>query len=138
MDMRVYFEGGAKVSADYKGFIVRTDQPVQSGGENTAPSPFDLFLVSIGTCAGIYVLRFMEQRRLQTQGVEILLTMERNPETHLVTKITTKVVLPDGFPEKYITALINAVNLCTVKKHLLNPPELRTVIEVAGKMVEES
>ena len=62
MDMEVYFPGNKKVHARYKGFVVETDQPVDSGGDNTAPAPFDLFLLSIGTCAGYYVLRFLQQR----------------------------------------------------------------------------
>ena len=62
MDMEVYFTGNKKVAADYKGFTVETDQPVAGGGDGTALSPFDLFLVSLGTCAGFFVLQFMQQR----------------------------------------------------------------------------
>ncbi len=52
MEMQISLAGGKKVDARFKGFTIRTDQPESSGGENSAPSPFDLFLGSIGTCAG--------------------------------------------------------------------------------------
>ena len=55
MEMEIFFEGNKKVSANLNGTIIRTDQPLQAGGNGSAPAPFDLFLASIGTCAGIYV-----------------------------------------------------------------------------------
>jgi putative redox protein len=47
MDMTITFHGGKKVHAEYNGFVHKTDQPQDAGGENTAPSPFDLFLASL-------------------------------------------------------------------------------------------
>ncbi|MCK5331318.1 MAG: osmotically inducible protein OsmC, partial [Candidatus Marinimicrobia bacterium] len=62
MDMKITFPGGKKINAEYNGQIIKTDQAVASGGNGSAPEPFDLFLASIGTCAGIYVLGFCQQR----------------------------------------------------------------------------
>lgn len=122
MDMEIYFSGNKKVSADYNGFTVATDQPTEAGGDGTAPAPFDLFLASLGTCAGFYVLRFMQQRDLPTDDTRLLMSMERDPETHLVSKISIKIKLPAGFPEKYESAVIRAAELCAVKRHLDQPP----------------
>ncbi len=58
MEMIIDFPGGAKVDAHFGNFTVKTDQPMSGGGDGSAPSPFDIFLSSIGTCAGIYVLGF--------------------------------------------------------------------------------
>ena len=62
MEIIIDFPGGAKVDAHFSGFTVKTDQSPKGGGEGSAPSPFSLFLASIGTCAGIYVLGFCRQR----------------------------------------------------------------------------
>ena len=51
--MEITFEGGKVVTAHYRGHSIKTDQPLANGGANTAPAPFDLYLASIGTCAGI-------------------------------------------------------------------------------------
>ncbi|OFW61926.1 MAG: osmotically inducible protein OsmC [Actinobacteria bacterium RBG_16_64_13] len=126
MDMEVYFPGNKKVYANYKGFVIQTDQPLQSGGDESAPAPFDLFMVSIGTCAGIYVLNFLEQRGLPTQGAGITLRQERDPETKLVGKVSLEIKLPAGFPEKYRDAVIRAAETCAVKRHLDNPPAFET------------
>ncbi len=122
MDMEIYFPGNKKVSADYRGFTIETDQPVGAGGDGSAPAPFDLFLASLGTCAGIYVLQFLKQRDLPTEGAGLGMSMERDPETHLVSKVKMEIRLPAGFPEKYTPAVIRAAELCAVKRHLEQPP----------------
>jgi putative redox protein len=122
MDMEITFPGNKKVNANYKGFTIETDQPVGAGGDGTAPAPFDLFLASLGTCAGIYVLQFMQQRGLNTEGAGLLMDMERDPETHLVSKVKMELKLPADFPEKYTAAAMRAAELCAVKRHLDQPP----------------
>jgi len=126
MDMEVFFPGNKKVHARYKGFVIETDQPASQGGDDSAPSPFDLFIASLGTCAGIYVLGFMQQRGLPTEGAGIVVRPERNPETKLISKISIHIKLPAGFPEKYLDAVVRAADMCAVKRHLENPPLLET------------
>jgi putative redox protein len=123
MDMKIYFPGGKKVYAEYNGFTHRTDQPQAAGGENTAPSPFELFLASLGTCAGFYVLSFCQGRGIDAGGIEIRQSMERDAKTHLISEVSIEVVLPAGFPEKYRAAVVQAAQACTVKKHLEHPPK---------------
>lgn len=127
MDIVIKLKGNTKVSAEYKGFSINTDQPVQAGGENSAPSPFDLFLASIGTCAGFYIQSFCNQRGLNTGGISIVQKLNYNREEHRISSIEIEVKLPVGFPEKYKDALINSANACTVKKHLLQAPEIKIV-----------
>lgn len=123
MDMKIYFPGGKKVNAEFNGFTHRTDQQLTAGGENSAPSPFELFLAALGTCAGFYVLSFCQQRGIDESEIELRQSMERDPQTHLITKVTIEIILPAAFPEKYRAAVIQAAQLCTVKKHLENPPQ---------------
>jgi putative redox protein len=129
MDMKVYFPGGKRVYADYGGFTIETDQPARGGGDDSAPAPFDLFLASIGTCAGIYALGFMQQRGIDPEGSTITMRTHFDQAAGLINKIDLELVLPAEFPEKYRAAVMNAMNLCTVKKHLHQPPafEITTV-----------
>ncbi|MCX6555033.1 MAG: OsmC family protein [Candidatus Aminicenantes bacterium] len=122
MDMKIYFPGGKKVNAEYNGFVHKTDQPVDGGGDNSAPSPFELFLASLGTCAGFYVLSFCQQRHIDSAGIELNQRMERDPGSHLIGKIDIEIVLPASFPKKYRAAVVQAAQSCTVKKHLSYPP----------------
>lgn len=122
MDMTITFPGNLRVDAEYKGFTIRTDQSVASGGDGSAPEPFDLFMASLGTCAGIFMLVFMKRRGIATGGASITMTSTRDPESGLVGRIDYQLHLPPGFPEKYESAVVRAVEQCTVKRHLENPP----------------
>ncbi len=124
MEMKIFFEGKKKVNAEINGQIIPTDQPVQSGGDGSAPAPFTLFLASIGTCAGIYIKSFCDQRNIPTDEISITQRMNYNYKTRLIDNIELQVHLPAGFPEKYKAAVINAANLCAVKEHLKNPPNI--------------
>ena len=84
MSMQISFPGGVAVNAAFKGFEVITDQPAANGGENSAPSPLDLFLVSLGTCAGFFALRFCQQRDIDTSGMALSADFQRDPESHMV------------------------------------------------------
>ena len=131
MDMEIYFPGGKRVYADYGGFTIQTDQPARSGGEGSAPAPFDLFLASIGTCAGIYALGFMQQRGIDPEGSKLTMRTHYDPTIGLIDEIELELKTPPGFPDKYRDAIINAMELCAVKKHLQQPPAF-AVTTVAG------
>lgn len=120
--INVFFPGGKRVDARCKGHIIRTDQPEYAGGENSAPAPFDLFLTSIATCSGLYLLSFLQQRGIPTENASLELRTEKNPKTKMIEKILIEIHLPPDFPEKYRRAVIKAVESCPVKKHILNPP----------------
>ncbi len=125
--MEITFPGGVAVNAHFDGFCVRTDQPKGNGGENQAPAPFDLFLASLGTCAGFYALRFCQERKLPNEGLKLFLETERDIEKHRLTRIRLLVQLPPGFPEKYRRAIIRAINQCSVKRAILDPPDFDVV-----------
>jgi putative redox protein len=120
--MEITFDGGKVVTAHTSGHIIRTDQPVVNGGENSAPAPFDLFLASIGTCAGIYVKSFCDNRKIPTDNIRIIQKTEYNKETGLPVNITLDIKLPADFPEKYKASVINVAELCKVKKSIATPP----------------
>jgi len=119
MEMVIRFPGGARVDAHVGEMVITTDQ------DGSAPSPFSLFLASLGTCAGIYVLSFLQKRGLPTEDVQIREEVMMDPVTHMVSNITLHIDLPEVFPKKYRNALIKAAELCAVKKHLENPPVMK-------------
>jgi len=127
--MRIRFPGGMHVEAEYRGFVIRTDQTEKAGGESSAPSPFDLFLASLGTCTGYYVLAFCRKRDIQADEIELTMEMVRNEERHLIERIDITVHLPESFPKRYVNACLKSAAQCTVKKHLQDPPAI--VITVA-------
>lgn len=126
--MEITFPGGMQVAATYNDFVVTTDQPEQHGGSDSAPSPFDLFLISLGTCAGFFALRFCQQRELPTEGMRLTMASKKNPESKRLEQVEIVLHLPTGFPEKYQKAILRATDQCAVKKALLDPPEIAVTV----------
>jgi putative redox protein len=131
MEMEITFPGGARVDAAFDGFVIKTDQSPEDGGEGSAPAPFSLFLASFGTCAGIYVLSFCQQRAIPADDIRIRQRIEHDPQTRMVRRISLDILLPPGFPAKYARALVKSAKLCGVKKHLDQPPEFIVEAHVA-------
>jgi len=126
-ELKVVFGENYRIDVEYKGFTVKTDQPVRDGGDGTAPSPFDLFLVSLAACAGFYALAFCRERKIPVEGLGVTMTTVRGEASKMIDKIAFTVDLPAGFPEKYRFALVKAVDHCTVKNHILRAPQFETV-----------
>ena len=135
MEMMIDFPGGAKVDAHFGPFTVKTDQTPAGGGESSAPSPFEMFLASIGTCAGIYVLGFCQQRGLPTKDIKIVQCMHGDRMTGLIGQIDLDIQLPPDFPEKYKAAVIRSAEQCAVKKHLEHPPEFNVTTSVTEAVI---
>jgi putative redox protein len=135
MEIIVSFPGGTRVDTEIGGHVIKSDQPAYAGGLDSAPAPFSLFLASIGTCAGYYVLSFCSQRKIPTEGIRIIQRLHKNPETKMIDVIDLDIEVPPEFPAKYYDALVRAANQCAVKKHIEVPPrfDVRTVVKaVAG------
>ena len=119
MKLKVKFPGDKRVDAEYGPFTIMTNQ------DGTAPPPFALFLASIGTCAGIYVKNFCDQRGISTEGLEIEQNMNFDPITRMIKRVTLNIQIPEDFPEKYKDAVIRAADQCAVKKHILKAPHFQ-------------
>jgi ribosomal protein S12 methylthiotransferase accessory factor len=123
MDMIIDFPGGARVDAHFGPYTVNTDQPPMGGGEGSAPTPFAVFLSSIGTCAGIYVVGFCRQRGLSTDGIRIVQRVLGDPiRRGMVGTVQLEIQVPPEFPDKYYDALVRSAEQCAVKKHFEYPP----------------
>jgi ribosomal protein S12 methylthiotransferase accessory factor len=133
MEMIIDFPGGARVDAHFGQYTIRTDQPTTGGGDGSAPTPFAVFLSSMGTCAGIYVLGFCKKRGLSTDGIRIVQRVIPDPFNRgMVGTVQFEIQVPPEFPEKYYSALVRSAEQCAVKKHLEQPPKF----EIFTKAVE--
>jgi ribosomal protein S12 methylthiotransferase accessory factor len=128
MEITVDFPGGARVDAHFGSFTVATDQPSAAGGENAAPTPFEMFLASLATCAGYYVMGFCKMRGIPPEGIRLIQRSEHEEATKMARKILLEIQLPSGFPEQYISAVMRAAQSCLVKKHLENPPSFEVSV----------
>jgi len=134
VEIKISFPGGKKVNAEINGMVIKTDQPVKYGGEGSAPSPFEHFLASVGTCAGIFILGFCTERKIPAENISLVERLEygrREDGKPFLEKIVLEILVPPDFPEKYYNALIKVADQCAVKKAIMNPPEfeVKTVVQ---------
>jgi putative redox protein len=126
--VNVDLKDNKKVDAKIREFTIPTDQPLSNGGDNTAPSPYDYFLASLATCAGIYIKGFCSKRKIDTDQVKLILTADEKPDG-TPSNIKIAIQVPEGFPEQYLHSLISVADLCLVKKTILSPPEFEITTE---------
>ena len=133
MDITITFPGGKRVNAEVNGMVIPTDQPKLQGGDGSAPSPYLHFLASIGTCAGIYILSFCQERKIPTDNITLTQRLEYTTTAEgksVLDTIAIDINVPPDFPEKYYNALIKVADQCAVKKTIMNPPKfaIKTVV----------
>lgn len=131
-EMKLTFPGGKRVDAEYKGFRIKTDQPVYAGGEGSAPAPFDLFLGSIATCVAYYVLAFCKNRGIGMEEVSVSMRMHKNDEKKMIDRIIFDIHLPLEFPAKYKKAIIKSVDRCAVKAHMVDTPAFEYDVKIGA------
>ncbi len=127
--VEVGFPGGKCIDAKIGGFTIRTDQSEKYGGSASAPEPFALFLASIATCAGIYAWNFCQSRDLSTVGIALRMDCVSDKKKKMFTQIKLYLTLPVGFPAKYQSGILRAMELCAVKRHILDAPEFSMEID---------
>jgi ribosomal protein S12 methylthiotransferase accessory factor len=137
-EILVTLPGGRRIDADLGTHVVRTDQPRENGGEDGAPSPFQLFLAAIGTCAGIFVQGFCAKRGIPTDGIRILERPHLDPETGVLTAVDLDIEVPPGFPERYREALVRVADQCSVKRAIQAQPRFQVRTTVGGAAARPS
>ncbi len=131
-EITITLPGRRRVEAQVRGHKVLTDQPLDNGGEDLAPSPYELFLASIGTCAGIFVQGFCAKRDIPYENIRIRERLVRNAEG-AVTGVELDVDLPADFPDKYREAVVKAIDGCSVKKTIAAQPVFQVQTHKPGE-----
>jgi len=134
-DIHVHFAGGRRIEARMGTHHIVTDQTLAHGGDDSAPEPLELFLASLASCAGLYVLGYCRSRNLPTESIELIQRHELDHAGKL-TRVDLELVLPSSFPEKDRVGVVRAAQSCKVKKMLSAPPEIAVSARVSGEPIE--
>jgi putative redox protein len=122
--MRVEHRGGDKFDINVRGHVVRVDQPVKDGGEDTAPTPTELFIASLASCVAFYARRYLARHNLPTEGLAVEATFEMGAKPARVAGINVRLIVPEGVPAERLDALLAVASHCTVHNTLESTPEV--------------
>ncbi len=126
--IEILFPGNKRVDARLGAFTVQTDQLKRNGGDETAVQPFDLFFISLATCAGISALEYCRENRLPEEGLAVRLVASRHPRESRYDKVRIEVTPPEGLAKDQIERLLEAAGNCSVKRHIVHPPQFDVVL----------
>jgi len=119
----VNYEDGDRLRVDVRGHELNTDQPLEDGGGDTAPTPTELFLSGLAACVAFYAERFLRRNGLPAAELQVscAYTWAENP--HRVGEIQLTVDAPGLTPQKR-AAFERVVEHCTVHNTLEHPPAI--------------
>ncbi len=129
VEIEVTLPGGRRVDARVRGHLIHTDQPVEAGGADAAPSPFELFLASLGACAGIFVQGFCAARGIPTDGLRIVERAEYDGGA--LSNVSLELQVPETFPARYRDAVRTVMEQCSVKKAIAAQPRITTHVSAS-------
>lgn len=126
--------GGDKYAIDIRGHQVRVDQPRDLGGDDTAPTPTELFVAGLGSCVAFYAGRFLDRHGIDRTGFAVDLAWrmaEGRPAR--VGQITITVTPPTAIPQERLPAFLAVARGCTVHHSLKQPPTVDISLSVDDK-----
>ena len=130
--MRVEHRGGDKFDINIRGHVVRVDQPVKDGGEDTGPTPTELFIASLASCVAFYARRYLARHDLPTDGLAVEATFEMGSRPARVAGIEVRLIVPEGVPAERLDALLAVASHCTVHNTVDSTPEVSITLADAS------
>ncbi len=123
--LRVDYESGDKFQIAVRQHSIRVDQPTFDGGDDTAPTPTDLFIASLAACVAYYVRRFLSRHGHQVEGLAVISEVDFAPHPHRVGAIDLRVEVPGELSPEQRASLLAVASRCTVHNSLRQPPAVR-------------
>ena len=121
--MDVRFVAGEAYEVAVRGHRVLVDQPADAGGQDSAPTPTELFVASLAACVAFYAGRFLTRHGYSRDGLAVSVGYEMATDRPArVGGIRLTVRVPAGVPPQRWTALRAVVSHCTVHNSLASPP----------------
>ncbi|HUA22070.1 MAG TPA: OsmC family protein [Bryobacteraceae bacterium] len=115
-----------------------TDQPFDDDGTDTAMTPTELFLSSLGACAAYYAEEYVRARGLPDEDLEIRIASENGGRPTRIASLRLDVIAP-GLNQRHRDGILRAVDACLLKNTLIEPPhiEIRVVSSPGQAMAVE-
>ena len=131
MEMVLDYKGGFEFTASSRGHSVTIDLPPAMKGEDKGMTPPELFVASLASCVGMYVLFYCNGQNLPTEGMKIIANYEDSPEKPArIGKITLEICIPAGVPEEHRGPLMQMAHQCKVHNSICTAPEIEMALAV--------
>lgn len=132
MEVTVQHLEDVKFEASTRGHRVFCDQPPGNGGSDSAMTPPEYLLVSLGTCAGFYAVQYLKTRKLDARGLTVKVSAEKALQPARVAQFRIEVTVP-GLDPNHQAGVLRAVKACLIHNTLLNTPAIEAVVNAPAE-----
>ena len=108
----------------------RADEPVDLGGDDTGPNPYDLLLGSLAACTTITLSMYTKRKGIEMTSLSVEYSYEKIhaddcancDERHdgMIDHVTSRIFIDGNFDEATRTRLIEVAQRCPVHRTLEN------------------
>lgn len=115
-----------------RGHEIWVDQPVEDGGDDSAPTPTELFVAGLVSCVAHYAGRFLRRHGLAEDGLAVDAEFGFAPDRPArVDRVSIRVRTPASFPAARRSALLAVIEHCTVHTSIQLTPDISFDLQVA-------
>ena len=125
MKSHVRYSKGVQFEAESRGHRVRTDLEAMSGGWDSAMSPPEMLLASLGTCAGFYALQYLNAHKIPAGELEVEVVAEKAKEP---ARLGTFRIEVRGCGDANVDGVRRAVEKCLIHNTLMHPPKIEVLV----------
>ena len=122
--IRVDHRAGDRFGIRIRNHVLSVDQPIDAGGEDTAPTPTELFVASLTSCVAFYARRYLHRHHFDTTGLVVDASFQLANKPARVDRIDITIRLADDLPPVRRDALLAVAQHCTVHNSITTPPDI--------------
>ena len=129
MEVIVEHLGGVQFEIKARQHRIACDQPPENGGFDEGMTPPELFLASLGSCAGFYAAQYLKKHQLAVEGTIVRVSAEKATNPPRMNDFRIHLEIPSGINEEHREGIEGAVRHCLIHNTLLNPPTITLEVQ---------
>ena len=121
--LTVNYLEGRSFEASVRNHKFRIALPLTARGKDTGPTPPELFIASLASCVGMYLVFYCEKAKLDPAGIKIETNYEKTADR--IVKISVEFSLPSAQSEKERREALIWAEKCLIHNTINHKPEIK-------------
>lgn len=122
--MRVDYRSGDRFDISIRDHVVTVDQPTEVGGDDTGPTPTELFVAGLASCVAFYARRYLRRHRLDASKLTVETSYRMGTTPTRVSQVDLKIIVSQELPPVRRDGLLKMARHCTVHNSITTAPEI--------------